>query len=413
MSLAALFALGAGRAAAAPHILGLRFGGDSAATRVVIDLDGAVTPPTLVRDGDTRLRLELPVAPDEARQDGKGRGLVTGWSSTPTARGESLRLEIASNTRVARRFIIPPSDGGQTYRYVVDLAPGLAESPPPVVHPVTPVAYAPPPQVRAEPAYEAPADVLPPYIARPVSTTAASPRPIAPPRTRGALRPKIVVVDAGHGGHDSGALGATRQEKDLTLAAARVLKTRLERSGRYRVILTRESDVFIPLESRVKIAREGGADLFISLHADSAGGDSTTHGASVYTLSDSGGGRVHYVLGRNEWFTKTANRADAGTSQILLDLTQRSTRNRSAVFADLLLDRLAGRVDLLPRSHRDAGYFVLLAPDVPAALLEMGFITNPDDENRLADPAQRTRMMDGVADAIDAYFADGQRVAAQ
>ena len=100
-------------------------------------------------------------------------------------------------------------------------------------------------------------------------------------------------------------------------------------------------------------------------------------------------------------------------SQILLDLTQRSTRNRSAVFADLLLDRLAGKVDLLPRSHRDAGYFVLLAPDVPAALLEMGFITNPEDESRLADPVQRGRMMDGVADAIDAYFAEGQRVAVE
>lgn len=155
------------------------------------------------------------------------------------------------------------------------------------------------------------------------------------------------------------------------------------------------------------------ADLFISLHANSAGGDAATHGASVYTLSDSGGGRVHYVLGRNEWFSRTANRADPGTSQILLDLTQRSTRNRSAVFADLLLDRLAGKVDLLPRSHRDAGYFVLLAPDVPAALLEMGFITNPEDESRLADPVQRGRMMDGVADAIDAYFAEGQRVAVE
>ena len=187
----------------------------------------------------------------------------------------------------------------------------------------------------------------------------------------------------------------------------------MERSGHYRVVLTRDSDVFIPLETRVKITREGGADLFISLHADSAGGDASTHGASVYTLSDSGGGRVHYVLGRNEWFSKVANRTDAGTSQILLDLTQRNTRNRSAAFADLLLDRLQGKVDLLPRSHRDAGYFVLLAPDVPAALLEMGFITNPEDESRLADPLQRGRMMDGVAQAIDAYFDDGRRLAAR
>ena len=230
---------------------------------------------------------------------------------------------------------------------------------------------------------------------------------LRPTAARPDRRRKVVVVDAGHGGHDSGAIGASRQEKDLTLAAAEALKARLERSGRYRVVLTRDSDVFIPLETRVRIARDGGADLFISLHADSAGGDAATHGASVYTLSDSGGGRVNYVLGRNEWFSKAANRADAGTSQILLDLTQRSTRNRSATFAELLLGRLASRVDLLPRGHRDAGYFVLLAPDVPAALLEMGFITNPEDEHRLADPEQRGRMMDSVAEAIDDYFAEG------
>ena len=389
------------------HILGLRFGGDSTGGRVVIDLDGPIPPPTLARDGDRVLRLDLAVAPDEASQTGRGRGLVAGWTSVPSAQGESVRLDLSGNVRIVRRFAISPSADSVHYRYVVDLAPETAT---PVVRPATPIAYQPPAVVHAEPAYEAPADLAPPEVVRP---TARPIRAASSPSRRPEHRRKVVVVDAGHGGHDSGALGATRLEKDLTLAAAQTLRARLERTGRYRVILTRDSDVFIPLETRVKIAREGGADLFISLHADSAGGDAMTRGASVYTLSDSGGGRVRYVLGRNEWFSKVANRSDAGTSQILLDLTQRSTRNRSAAFAELLLDRLAGRVDLLPRGHRDAGYFVLLAPDVPAALLEMGFITNPDDESRLADPAQRGRMMEAVAEAIDAYFTEGRRVAAE
>jgi len=215
---------------------------------------------------------------------------------------------------------------------------------------------------------------------------------------------KVVVIDAGHGGHDPGAQSATHNEKDITLAAALALRTRLERSGRYKVVMTRETDVFIPLEERVQIARRAGADLFIALHADSAGGDAITHGASVYTLSDHGETRVGEVLNGHEWFSRGPTRADQGVSKILLDLTQRNTLNRSAVFAQILVDRLSDRIDLLPRSHRDAGYFVLLAPDVPAVLLEMGFISSPVDEARLTDSHERARMMETVAAAIDAYF---------
>jgi len=222
---------------------------------------------------------------------------------------------------------------------------------------------------------------------------------------------KVIVIDAGHGGHDPGARSLVRSEKDITLAAALELKGRLMKMGRYRIVLTRDSDVFIPLETRVQIARRAGADLFISLHADSAGTDPTPHGASVYTLSDSGETRVNSVLGPHEWFSHAGDkRTDPDVRAILLDLTQRSTRNRSAQFAAILLDHIGDRVDLLPRSHRDAGYFVLLAPDVPAVLLEMGFITNPADELRLTDPAQRDRLMMGVAEAIDAYFSGGPRL---
>ena len=163
----------------------------------------------------------------------------------------------------------------------------------------------------------------------------------------------------------------------------------------------------------MQIARKAGADLFLSLHADSAA-DPTTHGASVYTLSEKGEQRVGYVLGQHEWFLQQAvNGDDQAVGQILLDLTERTTRNRSATFAKTLIERVGDRAPLLPRSQRDAGYFVLLAPDVPAALLEMGFITNPADEARLNDADQRQALVGKIGQAIDAYFASRTKVAAR
>jgi N-acetylmuramoyl-L-alanine amidase len=216
---------------------------------------------------------------------------------------------------------------------------------------------------------------------------------------------KVVVIDAGHGGHDPGALGSRSHEKDVTLAAARTLKARLERTGRFKVVLTRDSDVYVPLESRVKIARGANADLFISLHADS-GGDPKVRGATVYTLSDHGVDRTARSVFGGGFINVQLPGKDLSVKQILLDLTQRTTRNRSGAFAETLLEHIGTETPLLRRSHRDAGYMVLLAPDVPAVLLEMGFITSPDDEGQLNDADHRERMMGAVGDAIEAYFAD-------
>jgi N-acetylmuramoyl-L-alanine amidase len=219
------------------------------------------------------------------------------------------------------------------------------------------------------------------------------------------------VIDAGHGGHDPGASGDRAIEKDITLAAAKTLKARLERTHRFKVVLTRDDDTFVPLESRVQIARSAGADLFISLHAD-VGADPSVHGATVYTLSDQGVDRAARGATDSDSFLNVKLPGhDESVKQILLDLTQRNTRNRSSAFAEQLIDTVGQHSEMVSRSHRDAGYVVLLAPDVPAVLLEMGFITNRHDESALMDPAQRGRLMDAVADAIQSYFSDGAKLA--
>jgi N-acetylmuramoyl-L-alanine amidase len=369
---------------------------------VVLDTPGAIS--THVEAAPPGQMVFSILGADElVERSGAGMGLVKAWRLTPANGGARLTLDLAGEAMIAHNFTIPPGRTDAGWRYVIDLAGGpaaAASRDAEVAEPAT-IAVAPP---RTESKRR---------VARLVRPTAVSEPPSPEPSRREAiahLDRKVVVIDAGHGGHDPGAQSSEADEKDITLAAALDLRRRLERTGRYRVVMTRATDVFVPLEERVRIARHAGADLFIALHADSAGADATPHGASVYTLSDHGEARVGQVLDGHEWFAK-AQRRDAGVSKILLDLTQRTTLNRSSVFAAMLIAALSDKVDLLPRSHRDAGYFVLLAPDVPAVLLEMGFISSPVDEVRLTDPLQRRALMDAVSAAIDAYFAGSSQVA--
>ena len=349
----------------------VRFGGDRDETRVVIDLDRAAAG-RLISDGmdDQRLVMALPNVVVSGDLQGSGQGLVKRWVIDEAAGGARLRLDLAAKAEVRRRFLLPPGDGASAYRYVIDLKAvdgGVA------------------PQA-------------------PRLTLATTPVKAAPLRLK-----KVIVIDAGHGGKDPGSLGANVYEKDVTLAAAKALKDRLERSGRFQVVLTRETDTFVPLESRVQIARRADADLFISMHADS-GPDTSTRGASVYTLSEKGADRVGRVLEKDDWLMR-ANMPgrDRAVSQILLDLSQRATKNRSAAFAQLLLANVGEETALLRRSHRDAGFIVLLAPDVPAVLLEMGFITNPEDEAFLTTKSSRARLVNAVAESIEGYFSSGLR----
>jgi N-acetylmuramoyl-L-alanine amidase len=484
--LAAAFIFGCAVAKAGPNpspqavgLVGVRFGGDTAVTRVVLDVGASVSSGKLIAGDGTpgRFVIALPLLLSTGSLHGPGKGLVVDWSLLDAPGGARLVLNVRPGATIVRRFVLPPADEIAHWRYVIDIRgspddqlaalldhgpPGPAPRPtstaeaastpaaPPAARIAAQTASPPSNPVIASPKYAeaapwqppvatptAPAPARPAVVAArptaqkyaetapwqapasapsgPFAAPAAPARPAVvavhnvasgplPERTPGAGRGmKVIVIDAGHGGHDVGAQSLVRNEKDITLAAALSLRAHLLKMGHYKVVMTRDSDVFIPLEDRVQIARRAGADLFISLHADSAGGDPTPHGASVYTLSDSGETRVNNVLGPHEWFSRAGDgRPDV--RQILLDLTQRSTRNRSSAFAAKLLNHIGDKVELLPRSHRDAGYFVLLAPDVPAALLEMGFITNPGDEMRLTDPAQREKLTAAIADAIDDYF---------
>ncbi|HEY1427065.1 MAG TPA: N-acetylmuramoyl-L-alanine amidase [Caulobacteraceae bacterium] len=410
-----------GRSPDQPDVISVRLGGDAAATRIVIDLRRATSGAAEQVDappGAIAVLLTGASAPTELK--GEGRGVIRAWKIEDAAGGALLTLDLAGKASIARRFLLPPADGVADYRYVVDVTPDAPGEAAAAIQLASTdivrgasgrdIIVAPAAAVRAFGANASLAAALPAASIAPARLTPAvaaqadlpvfGPQPTRPGHFR-----KIIVIDAGHGGKDSGALGASTMEKNVTLAAALALKARLEATGRYQVVMTRATDVFIPLEERVQIARKAGADLFLSLHADSAT-DATTHGASVYTLSEHGEQRVGYVLDRNEWYLKEGvSNDDPAVGPILLDLTQRTTRNRSATFAQALIERVGDRAPLLPRSQRDASYFVLLAPDVPAALLEMGFITNAADEARLNDPAQRTALAAKVTQAIDTYFA--------
>jgi N-acetylmuramoyl-L-alanine amidase len=370
-------------AGALAGLLKVRLGGDAQATRLVMDIDQAASA-KLVSDGalDGHVVLMLPTVSATGGLQGSGQGLVKAWSVDQVSGGARLQMDLAPDARIKGRFLLPPADGIDHYRYVVDIVsqPG---------------------QVRLTSANPS------------VTPVALKLRPqIVPARALPVSLKKVIVIDPGHGGHDPGAIGAQGYEKDVNLAAALALKERLERSSRYRVVLTRNDDTYVPLDQRVRVAQQAGADLFISLHSDS-GPDANVRGASVYTLSDKASNRSARFVRRDDWFMKASLTGDRNVSDILLDLTQRATKNRSAAFAQTLVGRIEGKAPLLRRSQRDAGFMVLLAPDVPAVLLEMGFLTNADDEQFLRDPVQRGRLMTAVGDSIDDYFAQATRLASR
>jgi N-acetylmuramoyl-L-alanine amidase len=221
----------------------------------------------------------------------------------------------------------------------------------------------------------------------------------------------VVVLDPGHGGIDPGTSSADGvTEKEVVLAFAKSLKAKLEATGRYEVYLTREDDTFLPLRERVEFAQKKGAGLFLSIHADyfPQQTDKAT-GATVYTLSEQASDEEAKELAAKENFSDALagialpSDSDEVVANILIDLAQRETQNRSTVFARSIVGELAG--NLHTKKLRSAGFRVLKAPDIPSVLLEIGFLSNPDDEKHLVSDAWRDRMGDSLVEAIDGYFA--------
>ena len=230
-----------------------------------------------------------------------------------------------------------------------------------------------------------------------------------------ASRP-LVVIDAGHGGHDPGAHNGALHEKELTLGLALALRGALLAGGGIRVALTRDDDRYLALQERFGIARRLKADLFISIHADSAPGAAggQAHGGTVYTLSRRGTDEEAERLARSENAADTVNGVSLGgaggpdsqdVSAILVDLSQRQSAAQSNALASLILREGAGRLPFRPHPIESAAFVVLKSPDVPSVLFEAGYISNADDAGRLASPEGRTAFAEVTARAIRIYFA--------
>jgi N-acetylmuramoyl-L-alanine amidase len=242
-----------------------------------------------------------------------------------------------------------------------------------------------------------------------VGSAHAQPQSKARPR-HSRTHPRLIALDPGHGGVDPGAISPHGiYEKNLTLPTARELALQLEATGRYRTVLTRRGDSFVPLRERVARARANHADLFLSIHADALP-DTVMRGLSVYTLSDQASDRVAAALAIRENKDDFVggvhlSRQPREIGAILLDLARRETNNRSLILARVIVDELGRIVPLLDTPHRAAGFAVLTAPDMPSALVELGCLSNPADERLLRQRAYQQRLAHGLAHAIDDYFA--------
>ena len=370
-------------AAAGPAVTGARMGDYPAKTRFVLDLDAPVTFEIFALPDPYRVVIDLPevdwrlapVAEPPSR-------LISGYRFGLFRPGRSrIVIDVTRPVAIAKSFLLGPT-GRRGHRLVIDLKPVDRESFMAALR-------------KAEPAAE-PA----PLQAR-----------VTPPRDHDQR--KVIAIDPGHGGVDPGALGISgAREKEITLEVGRTLARALQATGRYRVVMTRDSDVFVQLRERIQIAQKAGAHLFISLHADSIR-DRRVRGGSVYTLSEHASDKEAADLAAKE------NRADliAGidlsdqsqtVARILIDLSQRMTMNESAVFAKGLIGELGDTTRLLRNTHRFAGFAVLKAPAIPSVLVEMGYLSNPTDERLLRHPRHQRKIADSVVKAIDRYFARQQ-----
>ena len=371
-----------------PIVMSARIGEHNDRTRLVIELSDPVNLRAFALANPDRVVIDMPEVSWRlgAPPRPSGFGAIKSYRYGQFRIGNSrMVIDLNQPVSVSDALVLPPSSGFG-YRVVIDLFPTSR------------------PKFDAQAGWPADLKKRESDAEKLASMIAAQQTP--PARAAGK---KIIVLDPGHGGLDSGTIGVNGlMEKDLALAEGLKLARELRGRG-YSVFLTRENDTFVPHRQRVAIARTHKADLFISLHADSHP-DSSTTGLSIYTLSDGRSDREAAALARRENQADIIAGVDLSGSNnpvapILIDLAQRDTINKSSRFATTAIRELSGVTDILARNpHRSASLAVLTAPDVPAVLIELGYLSNAEDARQMKTEPWRNRVARAIADAVDAQF---------
>jgi N-acetylmuramoyl-L-alanine amidase len=380
-----------------------RLAGDAKQTRFILDLDKAVQFRAFALADPYRVIVDLPQVSFQlpAGAGVAGRGLVKAFRYGLVMPGGSrIVFDLTGPAKIAKSYVLEAANG-QPPRLVLELEEVDR----------TALVQLLPPENRPE---------LRPAIAE---ANAAAARPDAPAAPKPAPGPPdkrpVVVIDPGHGGVDNGtqAGGGDIMEKNLVLGFGLALRDRIEKSGKYRVVMTRTDDTFIPLGDRVKMARNESAALFVSIHADALPrGEGDAQGATIYTLSDKASDSEAERLADAE------NKSDAigGVSladeptevaDILIDLVQRETKTFSNRFARVLMGEMKNTVRMHKHPLKSAGFRVLKAPDVPSVLVELGYVSNKGDLEHLVSENWRNRTVGSIAQAIDTFLAKRQATA--
>jgi N-acetylmuramoyl-L-alanine amidase len=360
----------------------VRIGGDDKQTRFVVDLNRKVDLAVFTLADPYRVVVDLPQTTFKfpAKAGEQGRGLVKAFRFGLIMQGGSrIVLDAKGPVRLDKAFVLDAAEG-QPARLVLDLVATDRAS------------------------------FMRSLGNRPAAQTASVKPSEPPPKPDGDDRP-LVVLDPGHGGIDNGTRGSGGElEKDVVLAFAQTLREKLESSGKFRVAMTRSEDVFIPLGERVRFARSRSAGLFISLHADALPRrEGQAEGATVYTLSENASDAEAARL------AETENKADviAGVdltsepddvANILVDLAQRETKTFSMQFARTVVDELKTAARLHKHPLKSAGFKVLLAPDVPSVLVELGYMSTKDDLRQLTSASWRAKTAQALVQAVDNFF---------
>ncbi len=371
-----------------------RLAGDAKQTRFILDLDKTITfraftlaDPYRVVVDITQISFQL--APGTGNT---GRGLVKAFRYGLVMPGGSrLVFDLAGPAKIANSYMLEAANG-QPPRLVLELEEVDRAN---FVQLLSPESR---PELKPAVAEAKAAVVMP--------DAAAAAKPAEPPDTR-----PLIVIDPGHGGIDNGTQSSGEMEKNLVLSFGLALRDRIEKSGKYRVVMTRTDDTFIPLNDRVKVARNRSAALFVSIHADALPRrEGDAQGATIYTLSDKASDA------EAERLAETENKADAiggvnltdeptEVADILIDLAQRETRTFSNRFAHLLMGEMKTTVRMHKHPLKSAGFRVLKAPDVPSVLVELGYVSNKGDLEHLVSEDWRTKTVGSMAEAVDAFFA--------